>query len=164
MKKLCVGAIVVSFLMAVPVCVYAADKKSQAQINAQMAAEGQVRALRNQQALTAACETLMSREWLVTFIPDQGQAKASMKTDVFSIGDGKLSIKGLLSRGYQQSNYAMSVLKDGTVVLETMQKSKAEGGVLFWRGELRGEVLTGFMTITTTKGGKEDYSFTSAKR
>lgn len=155
--------LIIASLLVTPGFLFAADKKTQ-QLNARLEAEKQVRLLKNKQLMEEASAVLASREWLVYFIPDEGIPKrGSLKTDVFTIKDGQVTAKGLLARGYNTSNYTMSVMNDGTVVWETMQKSKSEGGVIFLRGELRGEMLTGFMTFQPAKGNREDYSLTSVK-
>ncbi|MBP7216666.1 MAG: hypothetical protein KBA46_05205 [Candidatus Omnitrophica bacterium] len=165
MKTIFVCTAVLSVVCLIGHDSFAADKKGQVRVNANLEAEKQLRIQKNQQAMTQASAVLGAKEWLVTFIPDSepGAKKVALKTDMLTVKDGRVSAKGLLARGYQESNYTMSVMNDGTVIWETMQKSKLEGGVLFLRGELRGDVLTGFMTLQPAKGKREDYSFTSGK-
>ena len=102
-------------------------------------------------------ETLNKKEWGITFIPI-GNAKAKQQADTLTFQGSRVSSKRLSTKGFIESNYTLRVLADGTAIWETMQKNDKDE-VVFWKGELRGEMMTGVFSFHPKKGGNEDFSF-----
>jgi hypothetical protein len=139
--------------------VFAASKKEK-QVAAKIEAEKVVKDLARKQAAQQATNVLNSKEWLIYLYPTGVSAgkKLPVIADVLTIKDGKVSSKHLTAAGFVESYYTMTVYDSGTVAWETMQRTDKED-LAFWRGELRGESLTGVMNMQSAKGLREEYSF-----
>jgi hypothetical protein len=98
---------------------------------------------------------LQAKAWTVNIMPRNKKAKAF--TDVLTFKDGTLSSGFFSARGFNASNYALSIKPDGMAVVETVQ-SNAEGEYASWRGELIGETLQGMISVKA-KLGREIYDF-----
>lgn len=108
------------------------------------------------EAETKAQVTLQSRAWTVNVMPRNKKNKAFV--DVLTLKDGTLASGFFSARGFNASNYALSIKPDGMAVLETVQ-SNAEGEYASWRGELlAGEILQGMVSVKG-KLGREIYDF-----
>lgn len=105
-------------------------------------------------------EQLNKKEWLITFIPI-GSPKAKPHADTLNFYGSRVSSKRFGAKGFVESNYTLLMLPDGTFTWETTQKNE-QGDVLFWKGELRGEMMSGVLSFHPQKGGNEDFSFTSS--
>jgi hypothetical protein len=64
--------------------------------------------------------------------------------------------------GYTSTNYTLTVQEEGPTIWETMQTSK-KGEVCFWRGEWKGDVMSGIISRQLEKGS-EEYYFSSTSR
>jgi hypothetical protein len=103
-------------------------------------------------------EALKAREWIV-YLTAKGE-KSANETDVYVFGDGTMESKGLFARGYPVSNITLSIANDGAVIWETM-KTTATKDKAFYRGELRGNVMTGTMVMKSSKGLVSTFSFST---
>jgi len=108
-----------------------------------------------------ALERLQAQEWIVYVTPSSGRGVA--ETDVITFtADGKISSRNLLAQGYADTNFRVSVVGDGAIIWETM-KVKEEKDLAFLRGELRGEMMTGGITLKLRTGKSEDYIFSTTQ-
>lgn len=107
-------------------------------------------------------EVLASKEWPIK-VNQMGGKKPKSDTDILTFTpEGKVSSKNYSAKGYPASNFTVT-LQSGrsTIIWETMQ-TNPEAGVLFWRGELDNEFMSGSITLQTQKEAIEEYSFVSA--
>ncbi|MCM8792844.1 MAG: hypothetical protein NC826_06900 [Candidatus Omnitrophica bacterium] len=105
-------------------------------------------------------QTLTSQEWTVYVVPLEITKKETpkMETDVLSFTDTKVRSQNLSQRGYAESNYSLRIQDDGTAVWETMQVNE-NGDLAFLRGDLKGNEMTGIISMQPQKGSRRDYSF-----
>lgn len=83
--------------------------------------------------------------------------------DTLTFQDGKFTSKYFSGQGFNSTNYTLTVEQEkGPTVWETMQTSE-KGGITFWRGEWKDDVMTGIISRQLEKGN-EEYSFTSSKK
>lgn len=144
------------FLVAVFNLVLAVEKKATPKQDAS------VERLMEKQIVEQGLTTIRSREWTIYLFPS-GQSygkKLPMQVDVLTFIDGKVASKNLTAAGYGDSNYTPSLMDKDVVVWETMQTNDG-GDLVFWRGELRGNVMVGVLSMHPKKGGVTEYSFTS---
>jgi hypothetical protein len=106
-------------------------------------------------------QTELSGTWEIELTPMSGE-KPPFK-EVLQFERGKVTAERLASDGYPSSSFTLTVGGDGIPVWETMQ-TKAEEGVVFWRGELRGEIMTGILSKHSLDGATEDYNFVGRRR
>jgi hypothetical protein len=97
--------------------------------------------------------------WTLELRPDAG-GKAVQDTVAFA--GRTVSSKWLTKAGYNASNYSVQVEADGLAIWETMQSNEKEG-LAFWRGELRGEKMSGILSKQPTEGAAVNYRFTATK-
>lgn len=133
----------------------AAEKKAMSELEIKRLAEKQV--------IEQGLSVLRSKDWTIYFVPS-GQSygkKLPLQQDVLTFKDGKMVAKILsTNNGYGESNFTPSLMDNQILVWETMQTNEA-GDLAFWRGELRGEVMVGFLTIHSKKGQISEYSFST---
>jgi type II secretory pathway pseudopilin PulG len=160
MKKIILALVV--FSIAVVACgpAFAASKKASERERARIEAEKAVKDLARKQAGQKATDLLNSKEWVIYLSPTGNSAgkRLPVITDVLTFKEGRVSSKHLTAGGFGESYYTLTVYDSGTAVWETMQRTDKED-LAFWRGELRGDSLTGVMNIQTAKGVREEYSF-----
>jgi len=156
MKKAVVMITVLSFLFVCSGSVVAADKREKAK----MEAEKTVKDLKRKQIMQQVTDLLNSKEWIIYLYPSGVSAgkKLPVITDVLTFKDGKVSSKVFSAKGFGESNYTLTAYDNGLGVWETMQRTEQED-LAFWRGELRGDSLTGVMNMHTARGAIEEYSF-----
>ena len=87
--------------------------------------------------------------------------------DTVTFTNRQISSEALTKEGFGSSNYSLRVEDDGTVTWETMQR-KGDEAMAFWRGELRGEVMTGALDKRPTVEGPtsappQEFGFTASK-
>jgi hypothetical protein len=104
-------------------------------------------------------EELNKKEWTI-YLVSANPKKTKLETDVIKFSGGRVLSVNLSDKGYSESNYSLSIEPDGTIVWETMQGQEKLGRA-FWRGELRGEVMQGILTLQSKKGDNEDLYFTT---
>jgi hypothetical protein len=155
MKKITLAVIIISVALLPCVSVFAASKQSAAKVEAEKA----VRNLLKKQEMQRVNDLLGSKEWVVYLVPSGVSAgkRLPVVTDVLTFKDGRVSSQHLTAMGFGSSNYTLTV-QDDMSSWETMQRTEKED-LAFWRGELRGDLLTGVMNMHTAKGAVEEYSF-----
>jgi hypothetical protein len=74
-------------------------------------------------------------------------------------------MSGYSKRGFQATNYSLSIQGDGTFVWETMQTSE-KSGIAFWRGEISADMqsMRGILSHQISDKNKEEYSFVSTAK
>ena len=90
-----------------------------------------------------------------------GEAGTTPLQDMLTFKSGQVTSERLAKLGYGRSNCSLSV-EGETGIWETMQRKEGEG-VVFWRGELRNEMMQGMMSEQPVSGAAKEYSFTAAK-
>lgn len=102
---------------------------------------------------------LNNTKWGVKIIPMAGIGITRKDTLVFK--DKKFLSDNFKLEGFTPTNYTLSVKDNGITVFETMQTKDKK--TVFWRGELRGEVLRGIISARVIEGKTDDYSFIGPK-
>jgi len=144
----------------------AADTASSSIVLAEKAkadAEKSVKDIMKTQMAENAKATMESKEWAVFVSPTVSQAGRRVKggeTEVLIFKDGKVSGKGLMARGYPESNFTLTVQNDGTAVWETMQVNEKDG-IVFLRGELKDTGMRGVISNQPMKGEKSTANFST---
>ena len=110
------------------------------------------------EAQAQAASQLNGSSWSLELTPMSGDKPKKPLKDTVQFDQGKVTSSSLSSKGYPSTNYTLTVGDDGIPVWETMQTSASEG-VVFWRGELHGETMTGVLSKHPAEGAAEDYSF-----
>jgi len=139
--------------------VWAKEKKT---ATVQAGDDAAVRKLAEKQIIEQGLAAMRAKEWTIYLVPS-GQSygkKIPQQVDVLTFFDGKVSSKNLGSQGYEPSNYTPWLMDNQILVWETMQSNPA-GDLVFWRGELRGEVMVGFLSMHSKKGQITEYTFSS---
>ncbi len=129
---------------------HGASREAMAQMDA---AAKQARALE-------VAERLNGAEWAIELTPMSGEGAKATRQDTLLFAAGKVTSKQLSAKGYNTTNYTLTIGDDGTPVWETMQTSETEG-VAFWRGELREDGMRGILSKHPLEGNADDYSFVS---
>jgi hypothetical protein len=112
-------------------------------------------AAKMQEELQAKKAELNGHEWEVKLTSGSKQ----VGTDTLVFKDMKFESKEMTGKGFNTTNYTISLQEGGPTVWETMQ-SDEKGAVVFWRGEWEGENMHGMMS--KQKNGKnEDFYFSS---
>lgn len=107
-------------------------------------------------------EMLAQHEWAVYTALSGKKGKLEEDTLTFA-PEGKVVSKRFSAKGYNQSNYTLTIEDNGNIIWETMQTNEGVG-VLFWRGELLPNgIMQGIMSLQPQKGANEDYIFTTVK-
>ncbi len=117
-------------------------------------------AARKQQVEQAAREELASKEWTIQVTPKVARRGESAETDVLTFTTTTVKSANLSVKGYSDSNYALNIESDGTVVWETMQ-GIANGDTALLRGELKNDVLRGSISMQSARGDRTVYMFAS---
>ncbi len=105
-------------------------------------------------------ETLNQKSWTVNVLL-QGQKRAKGFTDVLTFSGKSMVSQYLSSKGFGGSQYSLRIEPDKAAVFETVQRDAGDN-IAMWRGELRGERLSGTLTIRyKDTGAVEVYSFST---
>ena len=163
MKRAVLLITVLSFVVVFNVIALAAEKKtSEAALKAKIEAQRSVEEVARRQAMQKAQDALNSKEWTIYLVPSGVSAGKGlrMQTDILTFKGIRIASKNLISRGYNDSNFTLSIAPDGTAIWETMQRNEKED-LVFWRGELRGDTMTGVVGMHPKSGAVEEYSFTT---
>lgn len=126
-------------------------------------AEKSVKDIVKTQMIENSKATLESKEWAIFLSPTVSQSGRRVKGgegEVLTFKDGKVSAKGLVLRGYPESNFTLSVQSDGIAVWETMQVNENEG-IIFLRGELKDTGMKGVISNQPMKGEKSTANFST---
>lgn len=104
-------------------------------------------------------QALSSKEWIVYVSPESGKGKT--ETDVLSFtAEGQVSAKNISVKGYNASNFRLTIQDDGLAIWETMQVDK-DKNVVFLRGNLKGDEMTGSFFFKPVKGDPSTYLYTT---
>jgi hypothetical protein len=98
---------------------------------------------KSKEALAQKRLDLENTSWNIELISSAKEGTKSI--DVLTFKDNQLLSRNFSARGFNPTNYTLTMGDDGTIVLETMQTSEKEGTV-FWRGEF-GQENTGTKTL-----------------
>ena len=103
---------------------------------------------------------LNNTQWEIEVMALSG--KGAKQNDTLVFKENKFSSAEFLKTGFKESNYTLSVLDGGMVVVETMQTSEKDGSI-FWRVEFDASLSTckGVMSRQLSGNKTEDYSFVS---
>jgi hypothetical protein len=114
-----------------------------------------------QRALRAKKRTeVNNNQWEIDVMALDG--KGAKQKDLLIFKDNKFCSDNFSKSGFGPSNYTLSILDDGSVVVETMQSADKEG-ILFWRVELDPQLVAckGILSRQLGENKTEDYSFIS---
>jgi len=116
-------------------------------------------AQKRREAEQSARGTLQSKEWPVYLNLESGKGKAETDTLTFT-AEGQVSAKNLFAKGYGASNVRVTAQDDGSAVWETMQVDK-DKNLVFLRGVLKGNEMTGSFFMKPVKGEPVTYFYTT---
>lgn len=139
----------------------AKSKEEAARIEAQKqeAARQEELAQKRKAAEQSARLTLSSKEWTVYVRPESGKGRT--ETDVLAFtAEGQVSAKNISAKGYNASNFRLTIQDDGLAVWETMQVDK-DKNVVFLRGNLKGDEMAGSFFFKPVKGDPSTYLYTT---
>ena len=106
----------------------------------------------------AAIAGLNGTIWEIELTPMSGEpGKRSIK-ETLRFDQGTVTAEHLASEGYPASNFTLTIGHDEIPIWETMQTIEGKG-VVFWRGELHGQTLSGVLSKHPVEGATEDYAF-----
>lgn len=108
-----------------------------------------------------AAKELSGTSWSITLSPLSGEKPKKPLTDTLTFDGTKLTSQATAKEGYAPANCTVTVPDGATVVWETMQ-SKEGAGVVFWRGERRGDRVSGIISKQPASGNSADFSFSGA--
>ncbi len=102
---------------------------------------------------------LSSKEWTVYVSPESGKGKT--ETDVLTFtAEGQVLIKSISAKGYNASNFRLTIQDDGLAIWETMQVDK-DKNVVFLRGNLKDGEMAGSFFFKPVKGSPSTYLYTT---
>jgi hypothetical protein len=105
-------------------------------------------------------DELTQKDWVIYVAPLSPKSLKTRATDVLTFQEGKFVSKNLSAQGYPSSSYTLTTQEDGTVIWEATQNNP-KLGLASWRGELKGNLMQGVLSILSAQGEVEDFSFTS---
>jgi len=158
MKKILSTMLVLGFLVSFSGLVFAAETTTRQVTTAPAAATG-ISVQQRKLMEARASNTLTAQPWTV-YRSLQGVKKPRVETDVLTFTGNEMVSQDLSLQGFSPSNYALRLQEDGTGIIETMQ-SGPNDSMAVCRGEVRGEVLMGELSINHKNGAVESYVFTS---
>ena len=113
-----------------------------------------------QEEQAKAAQILKGQEWVIYLSAPTG-AKGKSQIDILIFSEGNMfNSKNLLSKGYKETQYTLTVESEGAAVWESFQENQ-EGGVVFWRGELKGKVIEGVVSMLSKNGMSDDLYFST---
>ena len=107
---------------------------------------------------TDAAAQLNGTAWEIQLVPMPGEPSKRPLKDVLKFQGGTVTAERLASDGHPASNYTLTVGDDGIPVWETMQTVEGKG-VVFWRGEVYGDRMSGILSKHPLEGAAQDFSF-----
>ncbi|MFC1576760.1 hypothetical protein ACFL3N_00285 [Candidatus Omnitrophota bacterium] len=90
-------------------------------------------------------EELDNTRWEIKVKPTSEEVAEYAETDTLVFENKKFFSKYYRENGYPETNFTVKVAPNQTVVWETMQTKEGEG-VMFWRGERRGDYMKGLFS------------------
>lgn len=117
---------------------------------------------KQKEALTQARSAINNSTWSIVFSGTLPKGMASGDTLVFK--DNQFSSTLFSARGFEPTNFSLTMQDDGVVVFETMQASEKEG-TIFWRGELGADqkTLRGMFSHVLSDKQTQDIYFSGSK-
>ena len=109
-------------------------------------------------AIEAWLEKLNGTTWSLELRPSSAKQGGPQQDTVTFEGKRVVSTL-LMGEGYGGSNFTLTVGDDGTATWETMQANTG-GDMVFWRGEIRGETMSGVLSKQPALGSSLTFSFT----
>lgn len=108
-------------------------------------------------------EQLNNTEWKVDVKVIGEKTKAQQESLVFE--DNRFYSERSSKKGFNATNYTLSIKDDETIVWETMQTAE-EGRINFWRGEISPDMtsMKGIVSKKLSDGSSVNYSFTSLNK
>ncbi len=97
-------------------------------------------------------------EWDIKLVPTSGGSESK---DTLMFREGKFVSSSLNTKGFQGSNYTVSIEDNGHVVWETMQSTP--NGFASWRGELKDGKMYGMLSLRQKGVAPQDFSFVSTE-
>ena len=113
---------------------------------------------RIERAKELAKKQLDNTRWEITVRPTTGAKEGYPKNDMLVFEDGKFKSEDFESKGYSPTNYYLRIQHNGIATWETMQSEEGKG-VIFWRGDRRGRLMSGVISVKSEDGRTEGYSF-----
>lgn len=100
-------------------------------------------------------------EWTIEVKSKDKTVTPAVYFDKLEFKGHMLSSKEMAVKGFQSSNYTLTVQNDGTLLWETMQRNAA-GEVVFWQGQTtKDNKMSGIMSKNSADGKSQDILFTS---
>ena len=96
--------------------------------------------------------------WSLDLRPMGGESGEKPQKDSMTFDERQVTSERLGKAGYGSSNYSLNITDEQKVIWETMQSKEGEG-LVFWRGELRGEGMRGVLSEQPTGGTPKNFSF-----
>lgn len=143
-------------VMCAQLTLAAEKKKGKASEVKQPSLSDAQRAALSQEALTQ----LNSQGWAIK-LAQQSAKKPRVEADILTFSGQGVVSQFLSARGFGGSQFSLSIQDDGAAVWETVQRSVNED-IAAWRGELRGGVMSGTLSIRYKTGMAETYSFSTS--
>ncbi len=99
--------------------------------------------------------------WSLALVPSGKEGQKGV--DILSFKENHILSRNMAAKGFNPTNYTLTIGDDGIVVFETMQTSEKEGTV-FWRGEFAQDntAMRGVMSWVTPDQKAHDFSFTAS--
>lgn len=103
---------------------------------------------------------LNNQGWAIK-LAQQSAKKPRVEADILTFSGQGVVSQFLSAKGFGGSQFSLSIQDDGAAVWETVQRSVNED-IAAWRGELRGGVMSGTLSIRYKTGMAETYSFSTS--
>lgn len=97
--------------------------------------------------------------WDVRIIPMNKSEKTAIENDSLVFSQNKVASRIFGDKGFNPTNYNLSVNPEGIITWETMQRS-ASGEVVSWRGEWNGKEMKGVISSRFADGDVKNAYFT----
>ncbi|MCM8801380.1 MAG: hypothetical protein NC912_05180 [Candidatus Omnitrophica bacterium] len=103
---------------------------------------------------------LSKRDWIVICNPLDLAKTSFQTTDVLTFSEERFTSKNLSAQGFVSVPYTLALQEDGSITWEAILENE-KIGVVFWRGKLKDNSLSGFFTVLSNEGELKDFSFQS---
>lgn len=135
------------------------EEAARIEVQKQEAARQEELAQKRKAAEQSARLALSSKEWTVYVSPESGKGRTETDVLAFTV-EGQVSAKNISAKGYNASNFRLTIQDDGLAVWETMQVDK-DKNVVFLRGNLKGDEMAGSFFFKPVKGDPSTYLYTT---
>lgn len=130
---------------------FSEEAKKQASLNAALETR--------QRSEAKAKAALTAKDWTI-YVKAISEVDAKPSADVLVFSPTQVTSKDLYNKGYPASDYTINFKDDGTILWEAIQIS-SKRDMAFLRGELRGEVMVGILSLKSSSGDITDFYFTN---